>query len=80
MWEHILQCRPERLPVRLSLAPRVAQWYPNATLWGFADIRPTELAKRTKDLRMRPDEQGCRFILNELTDREVSHSLFSFYF
>lgn len=75
MWEHILQCRPERLPVRLSLAPRAAQWYPNATVRGFADIRPTELAKRIKDLKMRPDEQGYRFILNELMDREVSHSL-----
>ncbi|RWR98076.1 serine/threonine-protein phosphatase 7 long form [Cinnamomum micranthum f. kanehirae] len=71
MWEHVLQCRPERLPVRLGLVPRAAQWYPNATMRGFADIRPIELAKRTKDLRMRPDEQGYRFILNELIDREI---------
>ncbi|RWR98086.1 serine/threonine-protein phosphatase 7 long form [Cinnamomum micranthum f. kanehirae] len=72
MWEHVLQCRPERFPARLGLVPRAAQWNPNATMRGFADIRPIELAKRTKDLRMRPDEQGYHFILNELTDREMA--------
>lgn len=76
MWEHILQCRPERLPVWLSLTPRAAQWYPNATLRGFADILPMELAKRIRDLGMRPSEQVYRFILNELVGREVSHSFF----
>ena len=59
--------------MRLDLVPRAAQWYPNATTQSFADIIPVELAKITKDMGMRPSEQGYRFILNELMDREVSH-------
>ncbi|XXG85700.1 hypothetical protein AAC387_Pa11g0734 [Persea americana] len=71
VWEHIIQCRPERLLARLSCTPRASQWYLNANLRSFADILPPEMAERIKALGIRPGEQGYRFILNELKNHEV---------
>ena len=78
VWEHIVQCRPERLPARLSCTPRASQWYPNANLRGFADILAPEMAMRIKALGMKLGEQGYRFILNELKNHEVCYVPYPF--